>query len=102
MIMFVGPYHKSSRPVLKTKDAVIGPGACCVVKVSNGTEWMLYHSWDPKRTYRAMSIAELEWKGKEPFVRVSWGKPEPAPYAKSSNRSGWGHSVSHFFKSLWQ
>ena len=66
--------------MIKSEGAVIGPGACCIVKGPKDTEWMLYHSWDSQRKYRAMSIAEVKWQGKEPVVKPTWGQPQPAPY----------------------
>ncbi|KAL0040538.1 hypothetical protein WJX77_010054 [Trebouxia sp. C0004] len=38
-----GPFHKHPQPVLKSDGAVVGPGACCIVRGPNDTEWMLYH-----------------------------------------------------------
>lgn len=76
-----GPYHKHPQSVLKSDGAVVGPGACCIVRGPNDTEWMLYHSWNKERTYRAMSIAELTWHEDKPVIRASWGEPQPAPFS---------------------
>ncbi len=78
--LHAGPFHKHPQPVLKSDGAVVGPGACCIVRGPNDTEWMLYHSWNPERTYRAMSIAELTWHEDKPVVHASWGKPQHAPF----------------------
>ena len=78
--LHAGPFNKHPEPVLKSDGAVIGPGACCIVRGPNDTEWMLYHSWNQDRTYRAMSIAELTWHEDKPVVHASWGKPQHAPF----------------------
>ncbi len=79
--LHAGPFNKHPEPVLKSDGAVVGPGACCIVRGPNDTEWMLYHSWNQDRTYRAMSIAELTWHEDKPVVHASWGKPQHAPFS---------------------
>lgn len=78
--LLAGPYRKSPGPILKSEGPVVGPGACCVIAGPHGTTWMLYHSWNPERKYRAMSIAELTWNDGRPQVKASWGQNMPAPF----------------------
>ena len=75
-----GPYCKSLKPVMKSGEGVVGPGACCIVTGPSKTTWMMYHSWNLQRTYRAMSIAEVSWDQHGPIVNAIWGKPQPTPF----------------------
>ncbi|KAK9802632.1 hypothetical protein WJX73_008060 [Symbiochloris irregularis] len=82
-----GPYNKCKNPICQTKGQVVGPGACCVVPGPNGTNYVLYHSWDPAHQFRATCLAHLHWNGDEPcFCQASEGLP--------STKNGWVHQHS--------
>jgi len=78
----LGPYTKPGTPLLTTSQKngpVFGPGGQTIVVAKDGRTWMLYHSWDPTITYRAMNIDELVWQGDVPVVKGPNRIPEPVP-----------------------
>jgi arabinan endo-1,5-alpha-L-arabinosidase len=66
-----GPYTKHGKPLLSTTSSdgrYFGPGGEDVVTAPDGTDRLVFHSWDPAVVYRGMNIVQLEWKNDEPVV----------------------------------
>jgi beta-xylosidase len=68
----MGPYsdagNESGARVLRTVPGhVIGPGHHSIVLgPDDGTEFIVYHAWDPQMTGRRMHIDKLEWTNNGP------------------------------------
>jgi beta-xylosidase len=67
----LGPYFKpATGPWMASTNDACGPGGEDVVRASNGTIWMAYHTWAKgPHTYRSMSIKRLEWHGDIPVLK---------------------------------
>jgi len=66
-----GPYLKRGRPLLSTKSAhgrYVGPGGQDVVAAPDGSDRIVFHSWDPALAYRGMNTLRLTWSDDEPLV----------------------------------
>jgi len=66
-----GPYMKHGEPLLSTSSSrgrYLGPGGQDVVKAPDGSDRLVFHSWDPALVYRGMNVRTLEWKGSEPVI----------------------------------
>ena len=75
--------------VLRTSPGhVLGPGHCSVVSTPDGTDYIVYHAWDPERTARRMRIDRLEWSAAGPRCDGPSWTPRPAPAIQSRGRIG--------------
>lgn len=66
-----GPYTKHGEPLLSTSSSrgrYLGPGGQDVVKAPDGSDRLVFHSWDPAVVYRGMNVRTLEWKDDEPVI----------------------------------
>lgn len=66
-----GPYTKHDGAWFSTARShgrYLGPGGQDIVTAMDGTERLVFHSWDPAVVYRGMNVVPLEWKGDEPVV----------------------------------
>lgn len=66
-----GPFSKHPEPLLSTASSngrFTGPGGQDVVEVPDGSDWLIFHSWDPAGVYRGMNAVPLNWKDNEPSV----------------------------------
>lgn len=66
-----GPYQKSANnPWLSQSNDGCGPGGEDIVRASDGSTWMSYHTWvKGPGSYRGMSIKRLDWDGDVPVLR---------------------------------
>jgi beta-xylosidase len=66
-----GPYTKADGPLLSsplTNESYIGPGGQDIVAGPDGTDQIVFHSWDPAIVYRGMNVLPLSWDGTTPVV----------------------------------
>jgi beta-xylosidase len=66
-----GPYTKGADPLFTTAmsgSRALGPGGQDIVAAADGTDRIVYHSWDPAFSYRGMNVSALEWPGGVPVV----------------------------------
>jgi arabinan endo-1,5-alpha-L-arabinosidase len=66
-----GPWTKKEEPFLSSdfEDGMfLGPGGQDVVQASDGTDWLVFHAWDPAITYRALHAERLRWEPSGPVV----------------------------------
>ncbi len=66
-----GPYTKHGEPLLSTSSSggrYVGPGGQDVVTAPDGTDRLVFHSWDPAGVYRGMNVLPLAWSGAVPSV----------------------------------
>lgn len=66
-----GPYTKHGTPLLSTSSShgrYVGPGGQDVVTAPDGTDRLVFHSWDPSFAYRGMNVIPLQWKDNRPVV----------------------------------
>lgn len=67
----MGPYsddgNEGGPRVLRTVHGeLIGPGHNSVVRGPDGSDYIVYHAWDPQMTARRMFIERLNWTGDGP------------------------------------
>ena len=86
----LGPFveEPSDGPrVLRTIPGhVLGPGHCSVISTPDGTDYLVYHAWDPGRTARRMHIDRLEWSPAGPRCDGPSWTPRAAPMTESRRR----------------
>jgi arabinan endo-1,5-alpha-L-arabinosidase len=66
-----GPWTKKQKPFLSRdfdRGEFLGPGGQDVVHASDGTDWLVFHAWDPALTYRALHAERLRWKPSGPVL----------------------------------
>jgi arabinan endo-1,5-alpha-L-arabinosidase len=66
-----GPYTKGAEPLFTTAmsgSTALGPGGQDVVVGPDGSDRIVYHSWDPAFAYRGMTVSVLEWPDDAPVV----------------------------------
>lgn len=66
-----GPYTKNGKPLLSTSSShglYFGPGGQDVATAPDGSDRLVFHSWDPTVVYRGMNVLPLQWKNDEPVV----------------------------------
>lgn len=58
-----GPYTKAEQPLFTSdrEPRFVGPGGQDVVTGPDGTDRLVFHSWTPAYTYRAMNTLPLTW-----------------------------------------
>lgn len=77
-----GPFTKRGRIVSSSnaRGPVIGPGGQELFWSRGGEMYMVYHSWDTAKKYRAMNIASMWFDASGvPNVDASWGQPRAYP-----------------------
>lgn len=61
----LGPYEGSDSPMPRTLKTVpgkvLGPGHNSIVEGPDGSDYIVYHAWDPEMTARRMCIDKLVW-----------------------------------------
>ncbi len=65
----LGPYEKPAEPLLTTASTdgrYQGPGGQDVVTMADGTDRLVFHSWDPAYIKRGMNVIALDWDGDTP------------------------------------
>jgi arabinan endo-1,5-alpha-L-arabinosidase len=71
-----GPFTKSEEPLLTTDGSdgqYVGPGGQDVVTAQDGSDRLVFHSWDPEFIERGINVLPLEWEGGEPSVVLDEG-----------------------------
>jgi len=66
-----GPYAKADEPLFTTTmsgSRALGPGGQDIVVAPDGSDRIVYHSWDPAFSYRGMSVSNLDWSDDRPVV----------------------------------
>ncbi|MBG6053848.1 beta-xylosidase [Salinibacterium sp. CAN_S4] len=66
-----GPYRKAAGPLLTTDltdQQYLGPGGQDIVIAPDGTDRIVFHSWDAAYSYRGMNVLELRWDSGKPVV----------------------------------
>ncbi len=56
-----------------------GPGHCSVVVGPDGTDYLVYHAWDPEHIARRMCIDRLLWTPDGPRTDAPTVEPQPVP-----------------------
>ena len=69
-----GPALLRSRP-----GALVGPGHNSVVVGPDGTDFVVYHAWDPGFEARRMCIDRLEWTAEGPRTSGPTAEPQAVP-----------------------
>ncbi|GGF00963.1 glycoside hydrolase family 43 protein [Mycetocola zhadangensis] len=68
-----GPYTKADGPLLTsalTDEAYIGPGGQDIISGPDGSDRIVFHSWDPAIAYRGMNVLPLSWDDSTPVVKL--------------------------------
>ena len=71
-----GPFTKAEDPLLTTdgtEGRYIGPGGQDVVTAPDGSDRLLFHSWDVAFTQRGVNVLPLAWEDGRPVVDVDAG-----------------------------
>ena len=66
-----GPFTKSEEPLLTTESSggkYVGPGGQDVVTAPDGSDVLVFHSWDIAFIERGVNVAPLEWEDGKPVV----------------------------------
>lgn len=80
----LGPFEDLPRPVLERNETWAAPGHCAVVRDDAGTDWMLYHAIDARRTgnARVMLLDRIAYQDDGwPVAGTPSTSPQPAPRA---------------------
>jgi arabinan endo-1,5-alpha-L-arabinosidase len=67
----VGPYTKADGPLLSTRSSdgrYLGPGGQDVVTAPDGSDRLVFHSWDSLYIQRGMNVVPLGWKDGVPTL----------------------------------
>jgi arabinan endo-1,5-alpha-L-arabinosidase len=67
----LGPYTKADGPLLTTDSSegrYLGPGGQDVVTAPDGSDRIVFHSWDSLYIQRGVNVAPLSWKDGVPSV----------------------------------
>ena len=67
----LGPYTKPAEPLLTTENSgsrYLGPGGQDVVVGPDGSDYLVFHSWDELFIQRGMNVAKLTFDGGVPEV----------------------------------
>lgn len=62
-----GPYEKLDEPILRSAGDLRGPGGQDVVSV-DGTDTLVFHSWDELYMYRGLVTRPIAWRDGVPHV----------------------------------
>jgi beta-xylosidase len=71
-----GPFTKSEEPLLTTDGTdgrFIGPGGQDVVTAPDGSDRLVFHSWDVAFLERGVNVLPLEWEDGRPVVQLPEG-----------------------------
>jgi arabinan endo-1,5-alpha-L-arabinosidase len=71
-----GPFTKSEEPLLTTDASggkYVGPGGQDVVTAPDGSDRLVFHSWDAAFIERGVNVAPLEWEDGKPVVVLDEG-----------------------------
>ena len=71
-----GPFTKSEEPLLTTDSSggrYVGPGGQDVVTAPDGSDVLVFHSWDVAFIERGVYVAPLEWEDGKPVVVLDEG-----------------------------
>jgi beta-xylosidase len=74
-----GPFEEGPGALLESTADVKGPGHNNVFRSSDGSDWIVYHGWDPGFTARYPRIAPLHWKDGRPETPGPSSTPQPLP-----------------------
>jgi beta-xylosidase len=75
-----GPYTKADGPFLSTDGSGLtwlGPGGQDVAIAPDGTDRMVFHSWDSAVRYRGINVAPLSWQDGVPRLAHPGRDPRP-------------------------
>lgn len=73
-----GPYAKGSGPFMSTSSSALawfGPGGQDVATAPDGTDCLIFHSWDAGVRYRGMGVARLSWNDGRPALASATQHP---------------------------
>jgi GH43 family beta-xylosidase len=67
----IGPYHCDSKEsgarLLRTLPGkVLGPGHNSMIEGPDGSDYIVYHAWDPKMIARRMCLDRIDWTAEGP------------------------------------
>ncbi|MBG6215213.1 arabinan endo-1,5-alpha-L-arabinosidase [Cryobacterium sp. CAN_C3] len=68
-----GPYTKADGPLLSStlaNGSYLGPGGQDVVRAPDGSDVLVFHSWDELYIQRGLNVAALTWVGAVPKVTL--------------------------------
>ena len=71
-----GPFTKGEEPMLTTdasEGKFVGPGGQDVVSAPDGSDRLVFHSWDLSFTQRGVNVVPLEWEDGKPVVVLDEG-----------------------------
>jgi arabinan endo-1,5-alpha-L-arabinosidase len=71
-----GPFTKADEPLLTTdasEGRFVGPGGQDVVTAPDGTDRLVFHSWDAAFLQRGVNVVPLEWTDGRPEVVLDEG-----------------------------
>jgi arabinan endo-1,5-alpha-L-arabinosidase len=71
-----GPFTKAEEPLLTTdisNGEFVGPGGQDVVTAPDGSDRLVFHSWDLAFVQRGVNVVPLEWEDGRPVVRLDAG-----------------------------
>ena len=64
----LGPFREAQPLLLSTTCEVIGPGHHNFFRGPDGTDWIVYHAWDPAHRARFPRIDRLLWRDGRPWT----------------------------------
>jgi beta-xylosidase len=71
-----GPFTKAEEPLLTTDGSegrFVGPGGQDVVTAADGSDRLVFHSWDVAFLQRAVYVVPLDWDDGRPVVELDQG-----------------------------
>ena len=71
-----GPFTKAEEPLLTTDGSegrFVGPGGQDVVTAPDGSDRLVFHSWDVAFLQRAVYVVPLDWDDGRPVVKLDQG-----------------------------
>ncbi|MEE6274526.1 glycoside hydrolase family 43 protein [Georgenia sp. MJ206] len=83
----LGPWHEApggpGPNVIRSRPGVVhGPGHASVVTDTSGTDWLVYHAWDPDGTARRMCLDRIRWTPDGPVCDGPTTTPQPGPVTR--------------------
>ncbi len=76
---FVEPDGSDPLILRSVPGRVVGPGHASITVAPDGSDQLVYHSWDPARTARRMCIDRLDWTPAGPRTAGPTWTPQPVP-----------------------
>jgi len=80
---FTEPVTEGPAVLRTVPGAVLGPGHNVVVTADDGSDYLVYHAWDPAGTARRMCIDRLEWDLDGPCATTPTTTPQPVPVVRA-------------------